>query len=110
MSEQVRERRHAQVHDLGSMKRDEHIAAVLAKEGGKATVRKGQNTGKKQTGTQKAGRYDGMKRQIASQKKSGTKATASKGKAPSRPRAKGSPAVSSTVLTSFLWAMRIRRR
>ena len=29
-----------------------------------------------------------MKRQIASQKKSGTKATASKGKAPSRPRAK----------------------
>lgn len=77
-----------QVHDLGSMKRDERIAAVLAKEGVKATVRKGQSAGKKQTGTQKAGRYDGMKRQIASQKKSGTKATASKGKAPSRPRAK----------------------
>lgn len=77
-----------QVHDLGSMKRDERIAAVLAKEGVKATVRKGQSAGKKQTGTQKAGRYDGMKRQIASQKKSGTKAPASKGKAPSRPRAK----------------------
>lgn len=77
-----------QVHDLGSMKRDERIAAVLAKEGVKVTAKKDQSSSKKQSGAQKSGRYDGMKRQIASQKKSGTKATPSKTKAPSRPRAK----------------------